>query len=232
MLKTLAPILPAVLILYTAALLAYGLRGGFRSGAALIREHRAAWLRHSLLGYGLFFGGLAVGLGVPALSAQLGDVGRQALGSIGLGALNSMLALTGGILVWNTLIGLLATNVLPGLVAGIPVIVINLGRCAALGVLLAQVEPVKLLAHLPTILIELQAYLLLSFAAWLWIRRTLPTLLPRLRQRVQWADLRRDAAELWTLLSRVLPLALLLLLIGAWYEGAELTWLIPALSGP
>ncbi|MDT7920069.1 MAG: stage II sporulation protein M [Meiothermus sp.] len=177
-------------------------------GWALVRQYRGVYLGTNLGLYGLFALGGLVAYANPQLVRLMQELVGGALEQIGLGS-----ALAGGVLglavvifYWNFTNGLLLTTAVPGLLLGIPALLFNALRYFVLGFALSPVAlPLaNYLLHLPTIVVELQAYILATFGG-------LVLMLKTLRGEGYRAGLRA--------LGLMVYLGAFFLLVGAWYEA-------------
>ncbi|WP_051195622.1 hypothetical protein [Meiothermus rufus] len=180
----------------------------WREGWALVQQYRGLYLGVNLGLYGLFALGSAVAYTNPRLVQLMQEVVGGALQQIGLGG-----ALSGGVLglavvifYWNFTNGLVLTTAVPGLLLGLPALLFNALRYFVLGFALSPVAlPLaNYLLHLPTVVIELQAYILATFGG-------LVLLLKTLRAEGYRAGLRALALTVY--------LGAFFLLLGAWYEA-------------
>ncbi|RDI95310.1 stage II sporulation protein M [Meiothermus sp. QL-1] len=177
-------------------------------GWAVVRRHWGLYVGTNLGLYGLFALGGLVAYANPQLVRLTQELVGGALEQIGLGkALGSgVLGLAAVIFYWNLTNGLLLTTAVPGLLLGIPALLINAARYFVLGFALSPVALplVNYLLHLPTIVIELQAYILATFGGMVLMLKTL-------RGEGYRAGLRALALTVY--------LGAFFLLLGAWYEA-------------
>ena len=142
---------------------------------ALVRAHKGLYLFTNLFLYGLFALGALLAYGMPELARAMQVLFAGALEAIGLEkALGQGLpVLAGVIFYWNFSQGLFLTGLVPALFLGLPVLLLNALRYFAFGFALS---PALLggafLLHLPTILLELQAYILVTFGGLLLLAKT------------------------------------------------------------
>lgn len=177
-------------------------------GWALVRQYRGLYLGCNLGLYGLFALGGLVAYANPRLVHLMQERVGGALEQIGLGG-----ALGGGVLglavvifYWNFTNGLLLTTAVPGLLLGIPALLFNALRYFVLGFALSPVAlpTANYLLHLPTIVVELQAYILVTFGG-------LVLMLKTLQGQGYRAGLRA--------LGLTIYIGAFFLLVGAWYEA-------------
>lgn len=221
--ELLSPVTPWVFGLATL-LLIYGVtrptlwRRWLVWGLSIAREQRRVFLWVNVALYGVFVLGTLASLALPALAREVSDAVGSSLSGTGIlsyleqGVPQAASAIT----YWNFTQGALETTFLPGLLFGIPALLINLGRFVVLGFGISPtlLPTVAYLLHIPTIVVELQAYIFVtaSSMALLWRGR-----------KVGWRVAFRD--YLYSL-----PVALTLLVFAAWYEAIEVLLLIPLLT--
>lgn len=184
------------------------LRDWWREGWELVREYWRWYLGLNVLLYGLFGLGMVTAYSYPGIAKLMQDLIAETLNQIGIGGTGPLnpweLALT--IFFWNFSRGLLATTALPGMLFGFPALLVNLLRNFVVGFALspALVPGGNLLAHLPTIVIELQGYILGTFGAMV--------LLFKLLRGARY----RDGVKA---LTRTVYLGAFFLMVAAWYEA-------------
>lgn len=181
---------------------------------ALIRAHRGLYLFTNLLLYGLFALGAFLAYGMPEMARALQALFGGALEAIGLeGALGKgILVLAGVIFQWNFTQGLFLTGLLPALFFGVPALLLNALRYFVFGFALSPaLLGQAFLAHLPTLLLELQAYILVTFGG-----------LVLLAKAAGGEGYRKGFRGL--LLA--FYLGALFLLLAAWYEAWEVSFLL------
>ncbi len=177
-------------------------------GWALVRQFRGLYIGMNIGLYGLFALGGLVAYANPQLVKLMQEIVGGALEQIGLGGAvgGGVLGLAIVIFYWNFTNGLILTTAVPGLFLGIPALLFNAMRYFVLGFALSPVAlPLaNYLLHLPTIVVELQAYILATFGGMVLMLKTL-------RGEGYRAGLRA--------LGRMVYLGAFFLLIGAWYEA-------------
>jgi hypothetical protein len=142
---------------------------------ALVRAHKGLYLFTNLFLYGLFALGALLAYGMPGLARAMQVLFAGALEAIGLEkALGQGLPVLAGVIFhWNFSQGLFLTGLVPALFLGLPVLLLNALRYFAFGFALS---PALLggafLLHLPTLLLELQAYILVTFGGLLLLAKT------------------------------------------------------------
>lgn len=184
-------------------------------GWALVRQYRGLYTGMNIGLYGLFGLGGLVAYANPQLVKLMQEVVGGALEQIGIGG-----ALGGGVLglamvifYWNFTNGLVLTTAVPGLFLGIPALLFNAIRYFVLGFALSPVAlPIaNYLLHLPTIVVELQAYILATFGGMVLMLKTL-------RGEGYRAGLRA--------LGLTVYLGAFFLIVGAWYEAFSILMLM------
>lgn len=184
-------------------------------GWALVRQYRGLYIGMNIGLYGLFVLGGLVAYANPQLVKLMQEIVGGALEQIGIGG-----ALGGGVLglaivifYWNFTNGLVLTTAVPGLFLGIPALLFNTMRYFVLGFALSPVAlPLaNYLLHLPTIVVELQAYILGTFGGMVLMLKTL-------RGEGYRSGLRA--------LGLMVYLGAFFLLIGAWYEAFSILTLM------
>lgn len=186
---------------------------------AIAREQRLVFILVNVLLYGLFFAGMAFGAAYPAIARELSDLLGGSLSATGIQDFRQNVpAFALGIFSWNFTSGALLTTFVPGLLLGVPAVLVNVVRLFILGTALApgpQLPAAALWLHVPTILIELQGYIFIAASALAWV--------------VRWFKL--GFLPAWRGYAYCLAPAALLLVLGAWYEAVEILVLIPQLVG-
>ncbi len=186
-----------------------------RRALGIAREQRALFIVFNVLLYGTFALGCVVGATLPAFSKEFGQLLGGSLSTTGIqGFQTNVPTFATGIAVWNFVSGVVTTSFIPGLFLGVPALLVNFPRLLVTGLALApgaSVPGAMFALHLPTILIELQAYIFVTASAVAWL--------------VRWA--RIGFVRAWRDFAYSLAPALLLIVIGAWYEAFEIIVLVP-----
>ncbi|MFC7376188.1 MULTISPECIES: hypothetical protein [unclassified Brachybacterium] len=196
---------------------------------SLMREHRRAYRLLNVMAYGLLVLGMAIGMLFPEVTASQ-RTGLQASGDADLvtSLLSSpwLFALT--ILAVNIGRIIVATIVVPSLVIPFSGIAVFAYFAVTTGMTLAPVDTatrISLIPHVPTMVIEFQAYVLMMLGAYVlgraWLRPA--TVGQQSHRRGYLGGLRRMA---WLALA-----ALALLVAGAVYEALSLVYLLPVVFG-
>jgi hypothetical protein len=150
-------------------------RAWFLEALSLLRAHKGLYLFTNLFLYGLFALGALLAYRMPELARAMQVLFAGALEAIGLEkALGQGLPVLAGVIFhWNFSQGLFLTGLVPALFLGLPVFLLNALRYFAFGFALS---PALLggafLLHLPTLLLELQAYILVTFGGLLLLAKT------------------------------------------------------------
>ncbi|WP_114313911.1 hypothetical protein [Thermus caldifontis] len=181
---------------------------------ALLRAYRGLYLFTNLFLYGLFALGALLAYGMPEMARAVQALFGGALEAIGLEKATGkgVLVLAGVIFHWNFSQGLFLTGLIPALLFGIPVFLFNALRYLVFGFALspALLGP-TFLVHLPTLLLELQAYILVTFGGLVLLAKT-------------------AGGEGYRKGLRALLLAFylgaLFLVLAAWYEAWEVSLLL------
>ncbi|WP_337844065.1 hypothetical protein [Thermus sp.] len=189
-------------------------RAAFLEALALLREKRGLYLVTNALLYSLFTLGALLAYALPEVARGVQALLGGTLEALGLDrAMEAgVMALAGVIFSWNLTQGLFLTGLLPALLLGLPVLLLNALRYFLFGFALspALLGPLFLL-HLPTLLLELQAYILVTFGGL--------SLLARLAGREGYRRGLRD-------LLLAFYLGVFFLLLAAWYEAFEVVFLL------
>ncbi len=199
-------------------------RSWLRQGLEVIGAHRGIVIGTIIVLYGSYALGSLIGLGLPqdchiAITNVVG-AGVAGTGVVDIYATRDVARAAAATALWNFSMGTVITTFIPAYLFAVPAYLINLVRFFILGVALAPVGPTAdlLIFHLPVILIELMAYVLVTAGG----AMLLVTLI-----RQGFKGYREGLRKLFLML----PIALVLLVIGAWYEAFELLYLIPAVRG-
>jgi hypothetical protein len=179
----------------------------------LVRAHARLYLALNALLYGLFILGALTAYASPELASLLQRLVGGALEQIGIGEGGGVLEFALLIFYWNFTRGLLLTTAAPGLLLGVPALLINALRYFLFGFALspALFPTAAFLAHVPTLIIELQAYILGTFGGMVLAGRVL-------RGEGFRSGLRAVGLMVY--------LGGFFLLLGAWYEALEIVVLL------
>lgn len=192
-------------------------------GYAVLKDHRRITLGTIIALYGVYTLGSLAGTAVPECQEALATVVGGSLEDTGVVDIvrNGNIPQTAAVITyWNFLQGAILTTFSPAFLFGIPAYLINLARFFVLGFALAPVGPqaALLVFHVPVIVIELLAYILVTAGGGIF----LATLI-----RQGFSGFREGVRRL----ALTVPIALVLLTVGAWYESVEILWLIPLFLG-
>lgn len=223
-----SPYIGWIFVLFSLVLIASFFRANFFRhwlylGWQAILEHKRLVIITSVLIYGFFAFGLMTGFALPQACIDMSmELIGESLNTIGIvehlqnGDVIKTAALTAS---WNFSMGAFSTTFIPALLFGIPAYLLNMGRMFILGIPFAGVFEPSLILHLPTLIIEIMAYILVTAGGGM----LLVTLIKK-----GFKGLPEGLRKLWLML----PVALVLIVIGAWYESFSLIVLRPLLFGP
>lgn len=193
----------------------------------IIRDHRGTYLVANLVIYGLVLLGFGLGLAFPELvAARVTTLEEDGTAALVVSLLSNVWLFAATILGVNVITVGLFSIALPSLVIPFAGIAIFGYRAVVIGVTLAPTDDASwiiLIPHSLTVVIEFQAYILLTLGAyllgraWIWPSRVGE----RLHRRGYLQGLREFG---WLGLA-----ALVLLIIGALYEAFTLIYLVPVL---
>lgn len=200
------------------------LRRWLTEGLAVLRQFRGIVIATIIALYGAYGLGSWFGATLPDCQYAIAVLVGGSLTDIGVTDVlqdDNVPKLAAVITYWNFMQGTLLTTLIPAYLFAIPAYLINLVRFFVVGVALAPVGPqaALLLFHLPVIVIELLAYTLVTAGGAIF-------LVSFIRE-----GLRGYRTAVRRLLLTV-PIAFILLVVGAWYESFEILRLLPAVAGP
>ncbi|HEU4740966.1 MAG TPA: stage II sporulation protein M [Meiothermus sp.] len=191
------------------------LRGLWQEGWALVRQYGGLYLGINVGLYGLFALGSFTAYASPQVAMLVQKLVGGALQQVGLGGLLSAGPLEVALVIffWNFTRGLLLTTALPALAWGVPALLLNGLRYFFFGLALspALFPAGRYLFHLPTLIIELQAYILVTFGGMVLLSKVL-------RREGYRAGLRALALTVY--------LGAFFLVVGAFYEAYSLIYLM------
>lgn len=192
-------------------------------GWKVLLEHRGIVLGTIIALYGAYTLGSLFGVALPECQQAIGSfVGDQLAetGVVDVLATDSVPQLSVAITYWNFVNGAINTTLGPAIIFALPAYLINLSRFFLIGIALAPVgaQAVVLIFHLPVIIIELMAYVLITAGGGIFA-------MTLIRQGL------RSFREAFRRLILTVPIAFVLLVIGAWYESFEILRLIPFFLG-
>ena len=185
--------------------------------------HRRVYLWTNVLLYGAFLGGMLIGSFYPRAVQFIQEVVTSSLQQGGITeALSSGGVPTAafGIAYWNFTMGAVLTTFVPGVLLGVLAYLYNFSRLMVLGIAFApgSLPLVPFLLHVPTIVVELQAYIIVTAGSGVLLSRVLR------------GGMAAFPAAFRAYL-KTLTLALVILVVAAWYEAWEILWLIPRVTG-
>lgn len=193
-------------------------------GWQLLREHRGVTLTTITLLYGMYILGHLAAMALPmcqqAMMVMVADTLQQSGISSTLQDAEVIPAAT-VIFSWNFIQGAVMTTFSPAMLFGIPAYLMNVPRFFLLGFALAPSAVMPMLEyslHIPVAIIELMAYVLVTAGGGMLVVT------------IMREGIRAFNKGLQKLLL-MLPIAFLLLLIGAWYEAVEIFAILPFLRG-
>jgi hypothetical protein len=185
----------------------------WRSGWGLVRQYGRMYLILNVFMYGLFALGMLGAYTYTKEARLLQELVGGTLEQIGADSAGTRgpFGLALFIFYWNTTMGLFLTTALPGLLLGIPALLLNSVRYYVFGFALspALLPTAAFLWHIPTLVIELQAYILGTFGGLILLSKVL-------RGEGFRAGLRA--------LALCVFLGIFFLLLGAWYESFEVLY--------
>lgn len=179
----------------------------------------------------LFPAGVLGGRMLPAVTQMLEGKASQVLGMTGISAARSdVLTFAAAIFVWNTLVGLLLTTTVPSLLLGYGGVAVLLPRSFAVGMALSGLPNAVLLAHLPTVVIELSAYMVVPLATLIHTRAQARQLQLRARSVMTLGSVKALVLASVNSACRSSVTGALMLLVAALYESPEVLLLVPTLK--
>lgn len=195
----------------------------------IVRENRRTYLLLNVLAYGLVLLGMAAGALFPQLhAASMADMESNGSTDLASSLLSTPLLFALIIFAINVGTVVIASIGAPSLIVPFSGIAIFAVRALSIGTSLAPVDPTvrtTLIPHSLTLLIEIQAYVLVMLGAFVLGRAWL-------RPASVGAERRRDGyVRGLRALGRLLVPALVLLVIGALYEAFSLAYLVPLMLG-
>jgi hypothetical protein len=194
-------------------------RKALENSAKTVRANPRVFIIANALMYGMYILGTLGGLSNPALVKTLTEFFSAILSTNGVAELTqgSVASAAFGIAFNNLRAGILFASFIPGSFFAVPAYLIGGFQFWFYGIALAPVGGTPLnvwLLHVPTIIIELQAYIFVIASSGLLLKRIFN---------------KTSFAVAWREYVRCLPLAISILVLAAWYEAFEIIVLIPAL---
>jgi hypothetical protein len=167
--------------------------------------------------FGLFALGTLAGIANPEITKAIGEFLSTVLSANGVAELTQTNVASAAFgITWNNLrSGIFLTSYVPGSLFAVPAYLIGLFQYPFYGLALAPVGTLPLgawLLHIPTILIELGAYIFIVASSGVMLYRIVK---------------KTPLAVAFLDYTRCLPFAIAFLVLGAWYEAFEIIVLIP-----
>ncbi len=190
-------------------------RSWFMKGVEVIRAHRRIVLGTIIGLYSAFVLGMVVGNNLPqachAYITEMLSTGISDIGIVEVLETGDIARIAAAISFWNFSMGAIVTTLLPASLFALPAYLLNFSRFFYIAIPFADLPPIAVVAHLPVIAIELLAYILITAGGGIF----LATLI-----RQGWKGYREGLKRLFLMI----PIALVLLVIAAWYESFEVLW--------
>ncbi len=184
-------------------------------GLRLAKIHKRTFILTNALLYGTYLFGTALGFAYPDLVQTVGEflggtLSRSGIGdTLKAGVVNAAF----GIALNNARAGILFGSFIPGSLFAIPAYLFDTAQFFVYGFALAPVtNAAAFWWHVPTIILELQAYIFVTASAGAFLVRILR---------------KQSYAQSFQSYLKCLPFALTLLIVAAWYEAFEILVLIP-----
>jgi hypothetical protein len=184
-------------------------------GLRLAKVHKRTFILTNILLYGVYLLGTTVGFAYPELVQTVGEFLGGALARSGIGDARDagVVNLAFGIALNNARAGILFGSFIPGSLFAIPAYLFDTAQFFVYGFALAPVtNAAAFWWHVPTIILELQAYIFVTASAGAFLVRILR---------------KQTFAQSFQSYLKCLPFAFTLLIVAAWYEAFEILVLIP-----
>jgi hypothetical protein len=184
-------------------------------GLRLAKIHKRTFILTNVLLYGVYLFGTAVGFAYPDLVQTVGEFLGGALARSGIGDTlkAGVVNAAFGIALNNARAGILFGSFIPGSLFAIPAYLFDTAQFFVYGFALAPVtNAAAFWWHVPTIILELQAYIFVTASAGAFLVRILR---------------KQTYAQSFQSYLKCLPFAFTLLIVAAWYEAFEILVLIP-----
>ncbi len=183
----------------------------------MIKTYKVVYIATSLGLFGLFALGTMIGLAEPRITKMISEFLGTVLSANGIAELTQTNVASAAFgITWNNMrSGIFLTSYVPGSFFAVPAYLIAFIQYPFYGLALAPVGTLPLAAwllHLPTIIIELGAYI--------YIVASSGVMLLRIIRKTSFATAFLDY-------TRCLPFAIVFLVLAAWYEAIEIMYLIP-----
>jgi hypothetical protein len=184
-------------------------------GLRLAKVHKHTFILTNILLYGVYLLGTSIGFAYPDLVQAVGEALGGALARSGIGETlkAGVVNAAFGIALNNARAGILFGSFIPGSLFAIPAYLFDTAQFFVYGFALAPVtNAAAFWWHVPTIILELQAYIFVTASAGAFLVRILR---------------KQTFAQSFQSYIKCLPFAFTLLIIAAWYEAFEILVLIP-----
>jgi hypothetical protein len=184
-------------------------------GLRLAKVHKRTFILTNILLYGVYLLGTMLGFVYPDLVQAVGEALGGALSRSGIGDTlkAGVVNAAFGIALNNARAGILLGSFLPGSFFAVPAYLFDMAQFFIYGFALAPVSnSAAFWWHVPTIILELQAYIFVTASAGAFLVRIFR---------------KETFAQSFQSYLKCLPFALTLLVIAAWYEAFEIMVLIP-----
>jgi hypothetical protein len=183
----------------------------------VVKTHKWIFIGTYAVMFGLFALGTLAGIANPDITKAIGEFLSTVLSANGVAELTQTNVASAAFgITWNNLrSGIFLTSYVPGSLFAVPAYLIGLFQYPFYGLALAPVGTLPLgawLLHIPTILIELGAYLFIVASSGVMLYRIVK---------------KTPLAVAFLEYTRCLPFAIAFLILGAWYEAFEIIVLIP-----
>jgi hypothetical protein len=187
----------------------------------LVKTYKWIFIGTYTLLFGMFALGTLVGIANPSITKAIGEFLSTVLSANGVAELTQTNVASAAFgITWNNLrSGIFLTSYVPGSLFAVPAYLIGLFQYPFYGIALAPVGSLPLAAwllHIPTILIELGAYIFIVASSGMMLFRIIK---------------KTPLAVAFLDYTRCLPFAIAFLVLGAWYEAFEIIVLIPLVLG-
>ena len=187
-------------------------------GLRLAVVHKRTFILTNVLLYGVYLLGTILGFSYPDLVKTLGEFLGGALGRSGIGnAINAgVINAAFAIALNNARAGILFGSFLPGSFFAVPAYLFDMFQFFIYGFALSPITDLaRFWWHVPTIILELQAYIFVTASSGAFLVRIF----------------RKQSFVLsFQSYLKCLPFALTLLVVAAWYEAIEILVLIPTFA--
>jgi hypothetical protein len=184
-------------------------------GLRLAKIHKRTFILTNILLYGVYLFGTALGFAYPDLVQTVGEFLGGALARSGIGETlkAGVVNAAFGIALNNARAGILFGSFIPGTLFAIPAYLFDTVQFFVYGFALSPVtNAAAFWWHVPTIILELQAYIFVTASSGAFLVRIFR---------------KQTYAKSFQSYLKCLPFAFTLLIVAAWYEAFEILYLIP-----